>query len=295
MNAVRPRRGLLYVPGNRSRALDKAPTLDPDGFIFDLEDAVLPEAKDAARQTLLERLPELRLGGRERILRVNGKDGPWRRADLEAAARLVAAGALDAVLLPKVESRTELDDCRAELEALGVRPALMAMIETPRGVLSAESICAHPAVSAVVLGTNDLEVDLRVRRVPGRGPLSSALSMVVLAARAHGVDPIDGVYGGIGDLEGLAAECEQGRQYGFSGKSLVHPEQIGPAQAAFGPSEAEVEAAQAVVRGFEAAQAEGQGVAVVNGQMVEALHARAAQRILDIAGTISRRSTEPGG
>lgn len=285
---VRPRRSMLYVPASHARALAKAPTLPADAIIVDLEDAVLPSAKEEAREAAAAALEGPGWGAKERILRVNGLDTPWGAGDLARAASIAK---LDAVLVPKVESA---DAVRAVEQALGdAQEALgiMAMIETPLGVLEAPRIAAaSERLVAFVVGTNDLEAATGARQVPGRAPMLYALSACVLAARAHGLSVIDGVYGRLEDAEGLRAECQQGRELGFDGKSLIHPKQIDSAHAAFGPDPEAVAAAERIIAGFEAARARGDGVAVVDGKMVEALHAELAARTVALARGIEALS-----
>lgn len=284
---------MLFVPATKPRAIAKTPGLDADGFLFDLEDAVLPDAKSEARAALTKALPTLALSGRERGIRINGLGTPWARDDLRAVAELAGVGAVDAVLVPKVEDAASMDEVAGLLERLGApdRLRVMAMVETPGGVLAAPAIAAAPRVTALVVGPNDLEAKLGARPQPERSPLLGALSMVVLAARAAGVDPIDGVYGALDDVDGLVAECAQGAAMGFAGKTLIHPAQIEPANRAYAPSEAAIRAARATVEGFEAAEARGEGVAVVDGKMVEIVHARAARGVLSIADAIASRRT----
>ncbi|MGR3435878.1 MAG: HpcH/HpaI aldolase/citrate lyase family protein [Shimia sp.] len=271
-------RSVLYVPADKARALAKAATLPCDALIVDLEDAVAPEAKAAARDALPEVLTA-DVGHRLRIVRVNGADTPWGADDMAA----VAAHAPDAVLLPKVEGPEAV-------AAIPEGPCVWAMVETPRGVLDAPSIARAVAArgGVVVAGTNDLAADLGARVGPGRAPLLHALGALVLAARAARVPVLDGVYNTLRDPEGLAAECAQGRDMGFDGKTLIHPDQIAAANAAFAPDDAEIDHARRVVAAFEAAP--GQGVAVLDGRLIEGLHAAAARATLARADAIATRS-----
>ncbi len=284
--AIRPRRSVLYMPGINTRAMEKAKTLDCDGVILDLEDAVAPQDKEEARRRVAEAVTAGGFGHREIAIRVNRLDTPWGREDVAAA---VAAGP-DALLLPKVESAAELE----ELAALAARHGgadipLWAMIETPRGVFAAPEIAAHPRLAVLVMGTSDLAKELNARHVPGRTPFLYALERCVLAARAAGRAILDGVFLDLADEEGLAAECRQGRELGFDGKTLIHPKQIAAANAAFAPSAAEVEEARAVIAAYEEALAAGRGVAVLNGRLIENLHVDMARRTLALHDAITRR------
>ncbi|MEL7214229.1 MAG: CoA ester lyase, partial [Pseudomonadota bacterium] len=270
--SARPYRSVLYIPGSKERALEKAKTLPVDAIIFDLEDAVAVEEKANARTLLAETLTTADYGGRAKIVRVNALDTEWGHADVEA---LKDVGA-DALLLPKVDSAEDVQ-ALAEL-APGV--AIWAMMETPLGILNAAEIAAHPALEGFVLGTNDLAKDLNTRFRPDREPLLTSLQMCMLAARAHGVVAVDGVYNAFKDDEGLRAECEQGRDMGFDGKTLIHPAQVEIANAAFAPSEAELDLARRQIEAFEQAEADGQGVAVVDGKIVENLHIVTAKATL---------------
>ncbi len=275
----RPYRSVLYIPGSKPRALDKARGLPVDAIIFDLEDAVSLEEKENARQTLSQALEEGGYGARVKIVRINGLDTEWGRADAEAAAKM----GCDAVLLPKVDRAADLD---ALAEITGEIP-LWAMMETPRGMLNAAEIAAHPKLQGLVMGTNDLAKELQTRFRPDRLPLMAGLGLCLLAAKAEGKIIVDGVYNAFKDADGLAAECEQGRDMGMDGKTLIHPAQVDVANAAFAPSEAEVDLAQRQIAAFEEAEAAGQGVAVVEGKIVENLHVVTAREILAKADAIA--------
>ena len=283
---TRPRRSVLYMPGSNPRALAKARDLPADGLIFDLEDAVAPDAKEAARATVAAALYGGGYGQREIVLRVNGADSAWGEADLAAAAALP----LEAVLLPKVESADAVRRAVALLQAAGA-PAnlsLWCMVETPRGVLAAPAIAAaSPRVGALVMGTSDLVTDLHARPTRDRLPLVTALGLVVLAARAHGLAVLDGVHLDLADADGFAVACRQGREFGFDGKTLIHPKQIAAANAAFAPEAAEVERARRVVAAYAEAEAAGKGLVVLDGRLIEALHAAEARRILALAEAIA--------
>ena len=277
---ARPYRSVLYIPGSKERALEKAKTLPVDAIIFDLEDAVAVEEKANARGLLAETLKNADYGSRAKIVRVNALDTEWGHADVET---LKDVGA-DALLLPKVDSAEDVQ-ALAEL-APGV--AIWAMMETPLGILNAAQIAAHPALEGFVLGTNDLAKDLNTRARADREPLLTSLQLCMLAARAHGIVAIDGVYNAFKDDDGLRAECEQGRDMGFDGKTLIHPAQVETTNAAFAPSEDEVDLARRQIDAFEQAEANGQGVAVVDGKIVENLHIVTAKATLAKADAIAK-------
>jgi len=274
----RPYRSVLYIPGSRDRALDKARSLPVDAIIFDLEDAVTVEEKPAARATLQDALAQGGYGARVRIVRINGLDTDWGRDD----AKAVAGMACDAVLLPKVE-------CAAQLDALAAITGdlpIWAMMETPRGMLNAAEIAAHPKLAGMVMGTNDLAKDLQTRFRADRLPMLTSLSICLLAAKAEGLVIVDGVYNAFKDDDGLARECTQGRDMGFDGKTLIHPAQVDIANTAFAPTPDEIDLARRQIAAFEAAEAGGQGVAVVDGKIVENLHVATAREILAKAEAI---------
>ena len=283
MNA-RPYRSVLYIPASKERALDKATTLPVDAVIFDLEDAVSPDEKASARATLKTALADKDYGARLRIVRINSLETEWGHADAEALRDMDC----DAVLLPKVDGPAQLD----ALAAITGDLPIWAMMETPRGMLNAAAIAAHPRMAGFVMGTNDLAKDLQTRFRADRLPLLSALSLCLLAAKAEGITIVDGVYNAFKDDEGLRAECEQGRDMGFDGKTLIHPAQVAIANAAFAPSEAEVDLAERQIVAFEAAEAEGQGVAVLDGKIVENLHVVTARQTLAKAKAIEALSAE---
>ena len=285
---TRPRRSLLFMPGANARALEKSRELSADGLIFDLEDAVAPDAKAGARAAVAAAVGQGGYGRRELVLRVNALDSEWGEGDLAAAAGM----AIDAVLLPKVESAERVRDTVARLDRAGaVGLAVWCMIETPRGVLAAAEIAgSSPRVAALVMGTSDLTKDLQARETPGRAPLLTSLGLVLLAARAHGLAALDGVHLDLADDTGFAAACAQGRTLGFDGKTLIHPKQIVPANVAFAPSEGEVAQAKKIIAAHEAALAAGKGIVVVDGRLIENLHVEAAQRIIALAEAITALS-----
>ena len=293
MTAIaRPRRSVLYMPGSRSRALEKARGLAADALILDLEDAVIPDEKSAARDLVCAALAEGGYGGRELIVRVNGLDTEWGAADIEAAAK---AGP-DAILIPKVETPEMIADVAERMEAAGApaHTAIWAMMETPRGILATAEIAAsHEKLAGYVMGTNDLVKELRAEHAPGRAPVLASLSMCLLAARAHGLAAIDGVYNAFKDDDGLRDECEAGRAMGFDGKTLIHPAQLAIANEVFGPSEAALEEAREQLAAFEAVAASGGGVAVVNGRIVENLHVETAKRLIAEAKAIETLAGAP--
>ncbi len=276
---TRPYRSVLYIPGSKPRALEKAKTLPVDAVIFDLEDAVSVEEKENARDTLAAALAEGGYGARVRIVRINGFDTPWGKDDARAAAAMDC----DAILLPKVSSPADLD---ALAEVTGDKP-LWAMMETPRGMLNAAEIAAHPKLQGMVMGTNDLAKELQTRFRADRLPMMAGLGLCLLAAKAEGLIIVDGVYNAFKDDEGLRQESTQGRDMGFDGKTLIHPAQVAVANEAFAPSQAEIDLARRQITAFEETEASGQGVAVVDGKIVENLHVVTAREILAKADAIA--------
>jgi citrate lyase subunit beta/citryl-CoA lyase len=277
------------MPGSNARALEKARGLPADALILDLEDAVAPDAKEGAREQVCAALRAGGYGHREIAVRINGLDTPWGEKDLAAAAR---AGP-DAILVPKVESAAQLGEVERRLRAAGGPDsiALWSMLETPRGVLAAAEIArATPRQAVWVMGTNDLAKDLHCLHTPLRLPLLAGLSLCLLAARAEGLVVLDGVYNDLEDAEGFRAACRQGLELGFDGKTLVHPSQVGPCNEVFSPDAAEIERSGRIIDAFEAARAEGKGVVVVDGRMVENLHVENARRVVALARAIAARS-----
>lgn len=281
-----PYRSALYMPGSNQRALEKARNLNADALILDLEDAVAPDAKDAARDLVVAAVREGGYGHRQLLMRINGSDTPWGAADLAAAV----AARPDAILLPKVNGPEDVAAVAAALtEADPDHPAqIWAMIETPRGVMQAEQIARAPRMAGFVMGTNDLLKDMRARPRTDRLPLISALSHCVMAARAAGLICLDGVYNAFRDEDGLRAECTQGRDLGFDGKTLIHPAQLEVTNAVFSPDAAEVDLARRQVSAFAEAKARGEGVAVLDGRIVENLHVETAQQVLAKAEAIAK-------
>ena len=293
MTLIRPRRSALYMPGANPRAISKARTLPADCVILDLEDSVAPEMKEAARAAVVAAVGDGGFGSREVVIRVNGPATPWGTDDLKAA---IEAGA-DAILLPKVSDPQAI--AAAELALATARAPeslrLWAMIETPLAILNLPAIAATAGretarLSCLVLGTNDLAKDTRARAVPGRWTMLPWLASAVAAARAYGLDVLDGVYNDLSDVEGLRAECEQGRDLGFDGKTLIHPNQLAHANEAFAPRAGEVEAARAILAAFARPENAGRGVISLDGRMVERLHAAMAGRTVALADAIAQAS-----
>ena len=287
--AIRPRRSLLYMPGSNARAMEKARELPADVVIFDLEDAVAPDAKAKARELIIAALKQGGFGRREVIVRINGLDTPWWQDDLA-----VAAANPDAILVPKVSGPEALREVAKHL--VGVRAearvGIWAMMETPLAMLKARDIAAvardaGSRLAGFVMGTNDLAKDTRARLLPGRAPMLPWLMTCIAAARAYSIDIVDGVYNELGNAEGFAAECRQARDLGFDGKTLIHPQQIGPCNEAFSPTADEVAWARKIIGAFELPENVSKGVIQVDGRMVERLHADMAQRTVAIADAIT--------
>lgn len=290
---IRPRRSVLYMPGSNARALDKAKILPADGVILDLEDSVAPEAKEAARQQVVDAVKAGGFGAREVFIRINGVDTPWHADDLSAAAH----AAPDVILVPKVSSSDTLELIGRRMLDMGTnhKTRVWAMIETPLAIFNILEIAAaardsETRLAGFVMGTNDLAKDTRARLVPGRTPMLAWLSMCVAAARIHGIDILDGVYNDIGNADGFAKECAQGVELGFDGKTLIHPSQIEPCNKAFSPSPTDVEQAHKMIAAFDQPENKGKGVVSIDGRMVERLHADMARRTVAIAEAISRSS-----
>ncbi len=281
----RPRRSVLYMPASNSRALNKARSLSADALIFDLEDAVAPDAKEVARDNLLSALKQ-DYAYREVIVRVNGASTSWGRDDLQA----IAQENIDAVLLPKVESAADIDQAVQLLKDAGASDHLpvWAMIETPLGVLNAQQIAAHERIQVLVMGTNDLSKELRVPQTEDRAGFITSLGMTVLAARAYGKEVIDGVYIDLNNEAGFYAACQQGKTLGFDGKSLIHPKQLAVANEVFSPSEQEIEQAKIIIDAWRIAEQQGKGVVLVEGKLVEELHVIEAQRLVGMSSLIDK-------
>ncbi len=284
--AYRPRRSVLYMPASNERALEKAKTLPVDALILDLEDAVGPDHKQAAREAACAAVASGEYGERELTIRVNGAGTQWHEADLASACAAGPAG----IVVPKVGSAKQVKALVAAMEAHGApeHTRLWAMIETPEAILKARKIArASDRLAVLVMGTNDLVKELRAEHVAGRAPLLTSLSIALLAAREAGVAILDGVYNDVRDAEGFLAECVQGRDLGFEGKTLVHPGQVEPCNATFSPSAEAVEEARGILEAWAAGA--GSGVVTHNGRMIENLHVETARRVLDIHEAIADR------
>jgi citrate lyase subunit beta/citryl-CoA lyase len=293
MTAIRPRRSVLYMPGSNARALEKARTLAADTLILDLEDAVAPEAKAMAREQVCAAIAAGGFGPREVVVRINALEGPWGESDLAA----IAAAGPDAVLVPKVSSPEGLVAVGIRLRRLGApdRTRIWAMIETPLAILHAESIASaardvDTRLDCFVMGTNDLAKETRTRIVPGRAPMLPWLMTALAAARAHDLAVVDGVYNALQDETGFRTECEEARDLGFDGKTLIHPNQIAVANLTFAPAPHEVEEARAIIALFEQPENASKGAVALNGRMVERLHAEMARRTVAVAKAIAGRS-----
>ena len=285
INIQRPRRSVLYMPGANTRALEKAKSLAADSLILDLEDAVAPDAKVGARENIRAAL-ESGFGYREAVVRINGLDTSWGLDELKTFANSKA----DAIVLPKVESAAQIQTVADLLKQFNApkNMTIWAMIETPKAIFKLQEIASsHPLLEALVLGTSDLVKDLHARHTPSRVETQTALSLSVLAARAYGLCVLDGVHLSLDDEVGLKQSCIQGRDMGFDGKTLIHPNQIAYANEIFGPSSAEVTEAQERITAYEAAIKSGAGIAVLNGKLIEELHIQDAKRVLALAKAIA--------
>lgn len=285
---IRPRRSALYMPGSNARALEKAKTLDADVVIFDLEDAVAPEAKADARAQVADAARNGGYGRREVVARINAPDTPWAKDDVAA----LAEAGCDALLVPKVSKPEDLGIVEGWLSGAAGTVRLWAMIETPLAILNVAAIAATAAqpggrLSCFVIGTNDLVKDTRAEMDAARTPALYWLSATVTAARAYDIDVLDGVYNNFKDLEGFERECAHGRMLGMDGKTLIHPTQIDAANAAFSPAADAVDWARKVLAAFEQPENQGKGVIKMDGQMVELLHAEMAKRTVAIADAIA--------
>src|SRR5215212_4475071 len=290
---IRPRRSVLYMPGSNARALEKAKTLAADGVILDLEDAVAPDAKASARNQVVAAVKAGGFGAREVFIRTNGFDTQWFADDLAAAA----TAAPDAILIPKISNADQLELIAQRLLSMHAhhRVRIWAMIETPTAIFNVREIAAaakdaETRLAGFVMGTNDLAKETRARILPGRGPMVPWLTTCVLAAREFGIDILDGVYNDISDAESFAQECAQARDFGFDGKTLIHPNQIEPCNAAFSPSAEEVAQARKMIAAFDLPENKNKGVVQIEGRMVERMHAEMARRTVAIAEGSEERS-----
>jgi citrate lyase subunit beta/citryl-CoA lyase len=290
---IRPRRSVLYMPGSNARALEKARTLPADAVVLDLEDSVAPDNKASARKQVTDAVLAGGFGSREVIVRINGLDTEWWIEDLNAVAKAKP----DAVLVPKVSGPNNLEDVAERLVDISAdhKIRVWAMMETPLAMLNARDIAAaaqdvETRLAGFVMGTNDLAKDTRARITPGRAPMLPWLMSCIAAARAFGIDILDGVYNDLGNAEGFAQECAQARDMGFDGKTLIHPNQIEPCNAAFSPSTDEVAQAKKIIAAFDLPENKGKGVVQLDGRMVERLHADMARRTVAIAEAIGARA-----
>jgi citrate lyase subunit beta/citryl-CoA lyase len=293
--SIRPRRSVLYMPGSNARAMEKARTLPADAIILDLEDSVAPDAKATARRQVTDAVSAGAFGAREVTVRINGLDTQWWLEDLNAVAKAKP----DAVLVPKVSSPNHLEDVAERLVDISAdqKIRVWAMMETPLAMLNARDIAAaagdvETRLSAFVMGTNDLAKETRAKIAPGRAAMLPWLMNCVAAARAFGLDILDGVYNDLADAEGFARECVEARDMGFDGKTLIHPNQIGPCNAAFSPSAEEVEQAKKIIAAFDLPENRDKGVVQLDGRMIERLHADMARRTVAIAQVIEARRHE---
>ncbi|MBT8451846.1 MAG: CoA ester lyase [Deltaproteobacteria bacterium] len=282
----RPRRSVLYMPGANARALEKARALPADSLILDLEDAVAPDMKSNARDQVIRAVEAGGYGKREVMIRTNGLNTPWGYDDLVAAAKVGP----DAVLLPKVESAETVRQAEAVLQSHGAAPdmAIWCMMETPRAMLHAEEIAdASPRLGGLVMGTSDLAKDLQAQHTAMRLPLITALGLCLLAARAARLVILDGVFLDLNDQEGFIDSCRQGAELGFDGKTLIHPKQLEAANAVFAPSADELRLSRRIIEAYAEAEAEGKGVVVVDGKLIERLHVDHAKRVVALAEAIA--------
>jgi citrate lyase subunit beta/citryl-CoA lyase len=289
---IRPRRSVLYMPGSNARAIEKARTLAVDGVILDLEDAVAPDAKAEARAHVAAAVKAGGFGAREVFIRVNAIDTPWHADDMAAAAQ----AAPDAILVPKIGTVQQLERIGQRLLDMKVplKTRVWAMIETPQAIfnidaLAAEAHDSETRLAGFVMGTNDLAKETRARLVPGRMPMLSWLARCLLAAHAHGIDILDGVYNDIGNADGFTQECTQARDMGFDGKTLIHPSQIAPCNTVFSPSPDEVAQAKKTIAAFDLPENKDKGVVQIEGRMVERMHAEMARRTVAIAEAIAAK------
>ncbi len=282
--SLRPRRSVLYMPAANERALEKAKSLPADAIIFDLEDAVAPDAKESARAQACAAAASGEYGKRELTIRANGLDTPWGADDIRAIAEVGPA----AIVIPKVANAAHLAMIADSLEAADApdHTTIWAMVETPAAIFAAREISGFDRVSTIVMGTNDLAKELRATQTPGRHALVPHLATALLAAREAGIVALDGVFNDIADADGFVAECRQGFEMGFDGKTLIHPRQLEPANDVWAPTAEEVEHATRVIAAFDEAEADGRGVVTVDGRMIENLHVENARRTLAVAAAL---------
>jgi citrate lyase subunit beta / citryl-CoA lyase len=284
---IRPRRSVMYMPGSNARALEKAKSIAADGLIFDLEDAVAPDAKGAARKQVCEALHGGGYGQRELVVRVNGLSTPWGREDIVEASQTGA----HALLLPKVQGAGYIREVLSIMDVAGAPEsmAVWCMMETPLAILHAERIAsATPRIGALVMGTSDLTKDLAAQHTRDRLPMITSLGICLLAARAFDISILDGVHLDLQDMDAYEAICHQGHDMGFDGKTLIHPKQVEAANTIFGPTEEEVAWSTRIIGAHSEASSHGKGVVVVDGQLIENLHVQEARRVLQLAEAIER-------
>tara|TARA_R110000824_G_scaffold118960_10_gene271766 strand:- start:22832 stop:23716 length:885 start_codon:yes stop_codon:yes gene_type:complete len=285
---ARPRRSVLYMPGSNARALEKARDIPADALILDLEDAVAPDAKQEARAQVISAVEQGGYGKREICIRVNGLDTPWGMDDIKAAV----AAKPDAILVPKINSADDVLRADKALSDAGASSSmqLWCMIETPLAILNIQAIAAQASSTRMtvwVMGTNDIAKELRASHTADRVPMLTSLGLSIIAARAYGLVALDGVYNDIKNEDGFVVICEQGRDMGFDGKTLIHPSQVGPCNTIFSPDADTVSFARLTIAAFEAPENKGKGVLKVEGRMVEILHAEIAKRTVAIADAIA--------
>jgi len=283
--SAHPRRSVLYMPGSNARALEKGRSLPADGLILDLEDAVAPDAKEIARRQIVEALQQGGYGKREIAVRVNALDSPWGKDDVKA----IATSGADAILLPKVETAAMIHALEKLMDAAGAPKSMgiQCMMETPLGMLNAKEVAgASPRITCLVMGTSDLVKDLQAAHTPDRLPVLTSLGLCILAARACGIAITDGVHLDLSDDAGFAAQCRQGKELGFDGKTLIHPKTIAKANEIFAPSEEEIDWSHKIIAAHAQASAEGQGVVVVDGKLIENLHVESAKRLVALSNAI---------
>ena len=289
---LRPRRSALYMPGSNKRAIEKARTLPVDAVIMDLEDSIAPDAKADAREQVRDAIKAGGFGSREVAVRINGLDSEHWLADVD----MIHDARPDVIVVPKVSQPVTLENLADRLMDLGTdhKIKVWAMVETPLAMLNVREIAAvahdsETRLSCLIIGTNDLAKEMRGRIVPGRAPVLPLLVNAIVAARAYGLDILDGPFNDLGNAEGFAEECEQARDLGFDGKTLIHPNQIAPCHAAFTPSQAEMAQARAIIAAFDLPENQNKGVIALDGRMVERLHADIARRTVAIADAIAER------
>jgi citrate lyase subunit beta/citryl-CoA lyase len=289
---IRPRRSVLYMPGSNARAIEKARGLPADVVILDLEDSIAPDGKEAARRQVADAVAAGGFGSREVVVRINGLDTPWHVDDLTMAAQVGP----DAILVPKISTPQQIEAIGQRLLDMHthLRTRLWAMIETPIALfnilaLAAKAQDSESRLDAFVMGTNDIAKETRARIVPGRAPMLPWLTTCVAAGHIYGIDVLDGVYNDLSDAEGFARECTDSRNLGFDGKTLIHPNQIGPCNAAFSPSAEEIAQAQKMIAAFDLPENKDKGVVQIDGRMVERLHAEMARHTVEIAQAIAAR------